>query len=331
MKIDIINKRMKESKFNYSLPQAIRIVCAYLNKIYPEFEYEKLYNKIIFKSNPSLTFQKSEIEDINFISFNNDIKVEITLNFLGIFGSSSPMPSHFTEMVLNSRDNDKVLYDFLNLFNHHLQRFIFPIWKKHKYYIEYKHDLRDSFSKYILSFLGLYSNINITNSTSLNLRKLIPYIGILSMKHKSAGTLKAIIRHYLSHNDIEIIQCVDSTYKIPSWQYSSLGNSNMSLGSDFLIGETIVSRNGKFRILFKDSNNEDLIKYSILGKKMDELNELIFFSLNEPLDHDVCFEIKKNNKKKFILKESEKIYLGINSWIGIPKYDEKIIIAKKGK
>ena len=331
MDISIINERIQKSRFNYSLPQAIRIVCAYLNKIYPTLEYEKLYDKIIFKANPSLTFQKTEIANINFVEINKSIKVEIKLNFLGIFGSSSPMPSHFTEMVLESVDSDMVLQDFLNLFNHHLQRFVFPIWKKHRYYIEYRYDLKDKFSKYILSFLGLYSNINIDNNSSLNLRKLIPYIGILSMKHKSAGTLKAVIRYYLSHDDIDIIQCIPSIYDIPKWQYSSLGGANVSLGKDFLIGESIVSRNIKFRVFFKNALNEDLIKYSVLGDKMEELNELISFSLNEPLDHDVCFEIKKENKKKFILNDIEEIYLGINSWIGNSISDEQIILAQKGK
>ncbi len=330
MNITSINNRIKESTFNYTLPQSIRIVCAYLKRIYPNKDFDELYKKIIFQANPSLAFQKTEINNINFIEIDNEVKVQIKLNFLGIFGSSSPMPSHFTEMVLDSVDSDMILHDFLNLFNHHLQKFVYPIWKKHRYYVQYRHDLKDRFSKYILSFLGLYSNIDLKNS-SLNLQKLIPYIGILSMKHKSAGTLKAVIRHYLSHDNIEIIQCITSKYNIPSWQYSSLGNKNISLGSDFLIGESIVSKNAKFRILLKDAKDDDLIKYSVLGKKMEELNNLISFSLNEPLEHDVCFEIKKENKKKLILDEHGKTYLGINSWIGNSNFDENIIIAQKGK
>lgn len=330
MNIENINQRIKESTFKYTLPQSIRIVSAYLKRFYPESSYEKLYEHIIFKANHSLSFQKTEIANIVFIEFSGDVKVEITLNFLGIFGSSSPMPSHFTEMVLDSHDSNHILQDFLNIFNHHLQRFVFPIWKKHRYYVQYKDDLRDKFSKYILSFLGLYANID-TNNSSLNLQKLIPYMGILSMKHKSAGTLKAVLRHYLSHNDLEIIQCIPSKYNIPSWQYSSLGSENISLGSNFLIGESIVSKNAKFRVLLKNATQEDLIKYSILGNKMDELNNLISFSLNEPLEHDVCFEIKKENKKRLLLNEDEETYLGINSWIGNANYDENIIIAQKGK
>jgi len=241
------------------------------------------------------------------------------------------LPSHYSEMVLYSIDSDKILHDFLNLFNHRLQRFVYPIWEKHRYYIQYKDDLKDRFSKYILSFLGLYSQTN-SSSVNLNLKKLIPYIGILSMKHKSAGTLKSILRHYLSHSDIEINQCIPSKYNIPKWQQCSLGEANMSLGGDFLIGESIVSKNSKFQVLLKNVKSEDLIKYSIRGNKMAELNELIAFSLNEPLEYEVCLEIKKEEKELFILNENDDRFLGINSWIGNSSTDEQIIMVdKKGK
>lgn len=330
MQLEIINNKVNDSIKKYSLPQAIRVVTAHLKSFYPNENSLKLYKKILFKANPSLAFQKSEIRDINFIEFEGIVKVEMTLNFLGIFGSSSPLPSHYSEMVLDSVDSDKILHDFLNLFNHHLQRFVYPIWEKHRYYIQYKKDLNDKFSKYVLSFLGLYSNTK-EPSSSLDLQKLIPYMGILSMKHKSSGTLKAILRHYLSHNDIEIIQCIPTKYDIPSWQHSSLGESNISLGSDFLIGESIVSKNAKFRILLKNVTSNDLLKYSIRGKKMAELNDLISFSLNEPLEHEVCLEIKSDEKKPLLLDKNNERFLGINCWIGNSIGDEQIIMAQKGK
>lgn len=325
MQLDIINKKLNDSIKNTSLPQAIRLSCLNLKKFYPKEDFESLYKKIRFKSNISLSFQKSEIDKINFIEENNEILVEMTLNFLGIFGSSSPLPSHYSEMVLDSIDEDLILYDFLNLFNHHLQRFVYPIWEKHRYYIQYKEDLSDKFSKYILSFLGL--NFAKSYNSKLNLQKLIPCIGILSMKHKSAGTLKSILRHYLSHDKIEIIQCIPSKYNIPVWQQSSLGNENISLGSDFLIGESIISKNIKFRVLLKDIKKDEIIKYSILGEKMAQLNEIISFSLNEPLEHEVCLEVKKEEKIPLLLDEKQKNYLGINCWIGDSSFDEQIIMA----
>lgn len=328
MTLEQINSSLNENITKYSLPQIIRVVSGYLKEFYINKTSQEVYDCIQFKSNPSLSFQKSEISKVHFFNKGEEIKVEITLNFLGIFGSSSPLPSHYSEMVLESIDSDYVLHDFLNLFNHHLQKFVYPIWQKHRYYIQYQNDLQDKFSKYIFSFLGLYSN-RMQNNSSLNLRKLIPYIGILCMKHKSAGTLKAILRHYLNHNDLHIIECIEDTYNIPSWQNNSLGALNCSLNSDFLIGETIKSRNAKFQILLKDVSNEQLIQYSILGKKMKELRDLIAFTLDEPLKNEVCFEVKKEQKNCLQLNSSKTQYLGINSWIGQEFYDEKIVIAQK--
>jgi type VI secretion system protein ImpH len=325
MQLDIINKELNDSIKKTTLPQAIRVTCINLKKFYPRYKFESLYEKIRFKSNVSLSFQKSEIDKIEFVEKEDNVFVEITLNFLGIFGSSSPLPSHYSEMVLNSIDEDFVLHDFLNLFNHHLQRFVYPIWEKHRYYIQYKRDLTDRFSKYILSFLGLHFESN--SSSKLNLQKLIPCIGILSMKHKSAGTLKSILRHYLSHDEIEIIQCISAKYDIPKWQQSVLGESNITLGGDFLIGESIISKNLKFRVLLKNVKSHEIIKYSILGEKMTQISDIISFSLNEPLEYEVCLEVKKEEKNPFILNSEEKNYLGINCWIGDSAFDEQIIMA----
>lgn len=328
MQLEIINEKINNTIKQINLPQAIRVTCIYLKKFYDNEDFDNLYKKIVFKSNPSLSFQRSEIDKIKFISENNEIKAEITLNFSSIFGSSSPMPSHLSEMVLSSLDSDKVLYDFLNLFNHHLQKFIYPIWEKHRYYVQYKRDLTDKFSKYILSFFGLYSRLE-SNST-LNLQKLIPYIGLLSMKHKSIGTLKAILRHYLNYGEIEIIQCILTKYNIPKWQNSLLGESNISLGSDFLIGETIISKNSKFQILLNNANSGNLIEYSVLGEKISQVKELITFALNEHLEYEICLDIKKEKKIPLFLNEEDKRYLGINCWIGESNFDEKIILAQKG-
>ncbi|RYA22262.1 type VI secretion system baseplate subunit TssG [Malaciobacter halophilus] len=329
MKIEEINSSLNESISKYSLPQIIKVVCGYLKDFHINKNSIEVYELIKFSSNPSLSFQKSEVSKVILFEEENDIKAEITLNFLGIFGSSSPLPSHYSEMVLYSIDSDYILHDFLNLFNHHLQRFIYPIWQKHRYYIQYQNDLKDKFSKYIFSFLGLYSN-RLQNNSSLNLRKLIPYIGILFMKHKSAGTLKSILRHYLNHNELEIIQCIEDNYNIPSFQRCSLGDENCSLNSSFLIGESVKSKNAKFQILLKNVTNQQLLEYSILGFKMKELKDLIAFSLNEPLKHEVCFEVKKEEKESLSLDINAKQFLGINSWIGQTFYDEKIVIAQKG-
>lgn len=321
-----ISKELKDVVAKASLPQAIRLCIQHLRHFYPKLDVDDLYKKIHFRANPSLAFQKSELASATLQHNNDGVYIELTLNFLAIFGSGSPLPSHYCEMVLESADTDHILRDFLDVFNHNIQKFVYPIWVKYRYYIQYQNNLKDPFSKYILSLLGLYSEHESKTST-LDLQKLMPYLGILTMRQKSSGMLLAILRHYLSHNDIEIRQCITDTVAIPQWQYSRLGDENCSLGKDFLAGESIKTNSTKFRIVLNEAQWEELVAYGIEGSKMKELNDLIAFMLDEPLKYDVALKIPRKDIQKCILSDAQSGYLGVNSVIGIPQGNLEVIFA----
>ncbi|MDD2839012.1 MAG: type VI secretion system baseplate subunit TssG, partial [Sulfuricurvum sp.] len=193
MKTEEINNTLNEIVARATLPQAIRISMQYLREYYPQMKTDDLYKKIYFRANPSLSFQKSDLSTAVLKRNDEGMFIELTLNFLAVFGSSSPLPSHYCEMVLQSVDSDNVLRDYLDIFNHHLQNLVYPIWMKYRYYIHYQYDMKDQFSKYMLSLLGLYHEHQ-SQTSRLNLQKLMPYLGILSMRQKSAGMLIPILR-----------------------------------------------------------------------------------------------------------------------------------------
>jgi type VI secretion system protein ImpH len=323
MKITELNKKLSKSVAKYSFPQAVRICATYLRDYYPDEDSESLYQRFRFRANPSLSFAKSDISSLKFIETSNGINVEVTLNFLSLFGAASPLPSHYCEMVLESLDSDSILKDFLNLFNHHLEKLLYPIWERHRYHIQYETGLNDQFSKYVLSIVGLYSQTQNRNS-KLDLKKLLPYVGILSMKQKSAGSLIAVLRHYLEHDELEVLQCMSMHEPIPTWQYSSLGEQNCSLGKNTLIGSSITTRGSKFQVLLKNISFDNLYKYSIHGEKMQEFDELVDLALSEPLEHELCLQIKKDAIEPC---ELSKHYLGVNCFIGAPNSDENIILS----
>lgn len=330
MLLDKVNEKLNKIVKNVKLSQVIRITMVFLKPFYPNETEKSLYNNLIFKANPSLSFQKSDVSHIEFKEIDKKVIVEITLNFLSIFGSQSPMPSNYSEMVLRSYESDKILYDFLNLFNHHLQKFVYPIWKKHRYYIQYEKDLSDTFSGYILSFLGF--KMSFTKSESkINLSKLFRYIGLLNLPFKSTNNIKTILKHYLSHNDLEIIEFLPERFDIPNYQKTNLGLGNCRLEESFLIGDYVIGKNNKFKILLKNSKFDDLKNYSILGNKIDELKELMNFILQEPLSYDLALHIREEDKKEFVLKEGSDFYLGINFWIGLKTNDEEIVMIKRNE
>jgi len=322
--INKINNIIQKEFFNLTLPMGIHLVYQYLREIYPKKSSKELYEHIEFKSNPSLSFQKSEISNIKFIELNEKVIVQIEINFLGLFGTATPLPIHYAEEIIDDSQEEMVLVDFLNLFNHHLQKFIYSIWVRHRYYIKYKDELKDNFSKYTLSILGLYSQVE-HRDYHLNLHKLLPFVGIISMKHRPTIAIIPIIKHYIGHNSVSIDEYLISKAIVPDWQKNRVGEENCSLGEDMIIGDFATVCNLKFRINLNDIPWSYLYDYSYQGKRLNELKYLIKFLLKEPLDFELSLNIKKKNIKKFYLNTEETILLGVNSWIGEPMGNERVI------
>ena len=322
MNLDELNSNLNRSIGKYSFYQCIRIILTYFYNEYPDENFESLYKRLRFKTNPSLSFAKSEISKLEFFEGRQGIYVEVTLNFLSLAGSASPLPSHYSEMILDSASEDNILSDFINFFNHHLHKMVYAIWAKQRYYVQYTEKLEDRFSHYILSLLGLHSHKQIQNST-LNIQKLMPYVGLLSMQQKSADTLRIILRHYFEYDDIEIIQFITMNTSIPLWQRVSLGEQKCSLSSDCILGESMKTKGIKFQILFKNISWENLFNYSILGEKLKELKELVYLILNEPLEYELGLGIQKKDIQPLSLSAR---YLGINSFLGKPEENIKIIV-----
>lgn len=322
----LINTALKQATFKITLPVAIRIIMNILREMFPEKEANELYEMILFKSNPSLGFQKSDIKFIQFVLHEDAVRVEMMLNFLSIFGASSPLPMHYSEKILSDSHEKKVLLDFLDMLNHRLKRMIYPIWERQRYYMQFRPDLKDNFSKYILSILGLHSQSQ-QHDIPLDLHKLLPFSGILSMHQKSTASLLAILKHYFNHEKLFIHEAIISKAIVPEEQQVRMGEANCSLGLNMSIGSFVITRNLKFRIVFEDISWGELEDFSVGGSKIEELHSLIHLVQSIPLAYEVAVSVSKEEIKPCTLGEYSR--LGVNGWIGETPGNQMIVVAQK--
>ncbi|MCF6244377.1 MAG: type VI secretion system baseplate subunit TssG [Sulfurovum sp.] len=325
--LQYINKTLQKVIKNITFPVAIRLIQSTLIDLFPNKNFKELYTLLLFKASPSLAFQRSDIQEVVFLQHENSFRVEIIVNFLSIFGASSPLPTHYNERVLDDSYNDKILLDFLDMLNHRLKKLIYPIWERHRYYVVYDKNLDDNFSKYILSILGLYSQYKEKGGeTSLNLHKLLPFSGILSMHQKSTVSLLTILKHYFEHEDIEIEEGIIAKSHLPKTQHFNLGENNSHLGENTCIGSFILSRNLKFKIHFKNISWLLLEDFTLNHKKRSELFDLVRLIQNNPLDYEVALSIPKREIKPCLLGK-ENSYLGANIWIGELQQEQTILLS----
>lgn len=110
---------------------------------------------------------------------------------------------------------------------------------------------KDAFSERMFALIGLgYQELR--RSSHIEWPRLLPYLGLLSIKVQSAAVLESVLRYYFNHKALFIEQCVVRRVTIPAEQWNQLGLVNHRLGQSLVLGESILDRHTTFRIHIRE-------------------------------------------------------------------------------
>lgn len=316
-KVDI-KKELFEHGSGFSFIQAIRL----LRLIFKDKE-DDIEKKLRFRPRLSLDFPKSDIEKIE----KKDEYIKITVTFLGLYGESSPLPTFYTEILLEENLKDKkAMRDFIDIFNMPIYQLYFKIWLKNRLGIR----VNEFNDKKALDFLHIFSGLptqNIRDKFDFNYSWL-RYCGLNMHYSKSAQSLRALVSDFTNTNQVEIQQCVEQQVSIPINQRCQLGEKNTILDNNLHLGEKVKDRMGKFKIIIK---NLTISKFNTLLPNTEEfkrLVDIITLFLNSALNWDIELEMKKYEYKSLKLGNSNFCQLGLNTWLENGQENRKSLILK---
>ncbi|MBU2551226.1 MAG: type VI secretion system baseplate subunit TssG, partial [Proteobacteria bacterium] len=110
----------------YSFFQAVRLLRFYRGQKWDVSEEEFLEHRIRVRPLVSLGFPETDIYKIEEKRIGQTIRYILTATFLGLYGPGSPMPSHYTEDLLDEASHDRtVTRDFLDVFSDPFYRLFF--------------------------------------------------------------------------------------------------------------------------------------------------------------------------------------------------------------
>ncbi len=92
-----------------------------------------------------------------------------------------------------------------------------PIWRKYRYCASFQSGAQDPFSEQLFALIGLGGE-DIRKASQLNWKRLLPYLGLLSLRAHSAALIEAVLRYYFKHAELNLEQCIERRVEI-------LGNS----------------------------------------------------------------------------------------------------------
>ncbi|MCX4027995.1 type VI secretion system baseplate subunit TssG [Spartinivicinus marinus] len=267
-----------------------------------------------FRANATLAFPPSDLAEIKH-HLGNLEHFLLTVNMMGLYGPASPLPAFYSEQIVQNDPENHPIRDFMDVFNHRFIEQLYQCWKKYRYYLNYEKGALDSFSQQMFSLIGL-GDIELRQQTHLHWHRLLPYLGLLSMKSHSAGIMSGIIRHYFRHRAVYIEQCKLRVVKISDDQLNSLGAANCEVGMNLVLGASIRDRSGKFRVVIKDLSLDKFERFLPTGDYYRPLHELIRFIQRDQLEYDIKLGLRKYEAPKLELKESSTCKLGWSTWLG---------------
>lgn len=264
----------------------------------------------------SLAFPPADLDRIEKKTHDHRSIFQITANFLGMYGVSSPLPAFYTEDLIDESSEDRsVSRDFLDIVNHRIYELFFQCLVKYRQYIQVAEENDESHIQRLYSLVGLSEKI--LREGIPDARFLLRYIGLFTQFPRSAAGLKTLIGDALGEVPVDVIPCMKRQVKIPDDQRICLGRGEggCALGNGSFLGEEIEDRGGKFRLSIGPMDIHHFQRCFPGGEGYRKILLLTRFYMTDPFTYDIELILKKGEKKTAALGQTEWSSLGLNTWI----------------
>ncbi len=112
------------------------------------------HEPIRFRPHPGMGFPSGEIRGAE-APTHPHLPTTVRVNFMGLYGTESPLPTHYVNDVTQRREGHEATQDFLDIFNHRLTTQFYRIWRKYSYPATFAPGGSDATSQYLLGLAGL--------------------------------------------------------------------------------------------------------------------------------------------------------------------------------
>ncbi len=314
LKLELKLSLLKEGE-NYSFIQVIRLLRLFLNAP-PAGEGTAAYDhkQLHIRPHLSLGFPASDVESIEERIDDDELNsFNIEATFLSLYGSSSPLPTFYTEELLDERSEEaSASRDFLDIIHQRLYQLFFQSWLKYRQFQQISEEEDSSHIDRLFCLLGM-GEPEFREKVDKPM-DLLRYIGLFSQAPRSSVGLKTLLSDAL-HLPVDVLSCLERKAKIPADQRIQLGTNAVGLGSDSFLGEEIKDRMGKFRIKVGPLDEPDYRAFfpgSALYKKLVTLTDLFVV---DPLEYDIEVTMAGQQAQTVCLGAAEWSGLGLDSWL----------------
>ena len=310
-----LKKQLFDKTKAFSFFQAIRLLRLFAD-LDDDHSEESLFQKVLrIRPLLSLSFPGTDLYSVEKKDVGGKSHLLLTATFLGLYGASSPLPTHYTEDLLEESTEDRsVTRDFLDIFSDPYYRLFFQSWSKYRWFLKIDEEDDDVYLERLFCLIGL--GLKEFRDKVPDARGLLRYIGLFSQFPRSALGLATLLTDAMGVGAVTVASAAIHWASIPRDQRCCLGGDDGAiLGSDCYLGELIEDRSGKICVSTGPLEDENF--HSLLpGQGMfNRIKSLVSFYLIQPLTVDLELKVKREEIVHLTLGGEKWSSLGCDSWV----------------
>lgn len=259
-------------------------------------------------------FDIAGIEPLPQANDESDAGYDITTTFMGLYGTASPLPSFYTEELLDqAQDDDHAPRGFLDIIHFHVFPLLYEAWSKYRFGLKAVEQDDAQYWDYLFSLIGLHD---------ADLRAKVPepfrvlrYLGILTQQHRSLAGLQTILADYLAGMPVEIESCAERQVRIPAEQRTRLSQQGPLLGENSALGEHIEDHMGRVVIRIGPMPAEEYGRFFLKPERMRFIRFMLGYFLIQPLECDLVLIVQPQSIESTTLGGNDwSKMLGVTEW-----------------
>lgn len=308
-----------ENPKGFSFSQALRLLARAHGPEGPENLKRFLKDQIRIRPYLSLGFPPTDLTSIETLPAEEGREEEaarfrMTATFLGLYGPSSPLPTFYTEELLEEQNEDKsVSRDFLDILNQGF--FVLFALADTQYSLIRRicEETSEDLMQRLYSLVGM-GHPEMREKPFHNPGSLLRVMGLLTQFPRSAAGLRGLLADRMGV-PVTIRSCEPRMATFPEDQRACLGIRASHLGEDCRIGSVVEDAMGKIAVEAGPMDADTYARFLPGEREHHELFTLVRFYCTQPLECDLEFLLKPETLHCGILGQPLGCRLGCDFWL----------------
>jgi type VI secretion system protein ImpH len=287
------------------------------------------HETIRFRHSRSLAFKPGDVHDIQRKPTRRradgpDERFELTLNIVGLIGTSSPLPTYLASEAAAHDEAGDAKAAFFDLFHHRLHSLLYRSLRKLDWPREHETPGSDAWCRRMLSLIGIdtYDRPPLRHIRALDLLRVAP---LMVASARTARTLELaiveILGHLLGEASVQVQQFRGSFAEIDQDHKMRLAVENSQLGVTAVIGDMCLHRAGLARIVVGPLDEPGLRRFLVGGEAFLALRELLDVLAYELVEFELELILGKETRRGAILGISK---IGDDAWLAMSDDDSLV-------